>query len=473
MKAVNSGPQSEQYDVVIIGAGLSGLAAGIRLAHFERRVCILERHSRVGGLNSFFLRGPHLLDTGLHAMTNYAAPRDKRAPLNRLLRQLRLPYDLLELRPQRFSTIRFPDVELRFTNEFAVFEAAVAEAFPKHFAGFRRLVDTILRFDAYSLFPEQLSTREVCAAHIEDPRLIDMLLCPIMFYGNAAEHDMDFALFCVLFRSVFFEGLSRPAGGMRPVLEHLARRFREGGGELVTGCGVRSIEVRDGRVATVVLDDGARLGTETVLSCAGYVETLSLCAPPPPEAETWPRGRLSVVELIVGLDRPASELGFTPSTLFWSDNRVLHYACPGAPVDRAGGVVCAPENFAGTGTEPDVMPTVRLSTLANPEYWFGLSADAYREAKAETLEAQMAVLERFVPDVRPHTVFTDLMTPCTIRRFTGHVNGALYGSPRKVRDGSTPIEGLFVCGSDQGFLGIVGSLLSGVSIANYRVLQRG
>ncbi|MCU0871951.1 MAG: hypothetical protein MUE50_06360, partial [Pirellulaceae bacterium] len=28
---------------------MSGLAAGIRLAHYEQRVCILERHNTIGG----------------------------------------------------------------------------------------------------------------------------------------------------------------------------------------------------------------------------------------------------------------------------------------------------------------------------------------------------------------------------------------------------------------------------------------
>ncbi len=32
------------YDTIIIGAGLSGLAAGIRLAYYDKRVCVLERH---------------------------------------------------------------------------------------------------------------------------------------------------------------------------------------------------------------------------------------------------------------------------------------------------------------------------------------------------------------------------------------------------------------------------------------------
>ena len=59
------------YDAVIVGAGMSGLAAGIRLAQYDRNVCILEKHSMIGGLNSFYRRNGRNYDVGLHAMTNY------------------------------------------------------------------------------------------------------------------------------------------------------------------------------------------------------------------------------------------------------------------------------------------------------------------------------------------------------------------------------------------------------------------
>ena len=62
------------YDVVIIGAGLSGLAAGIRLAHFGQKVLIVEAHSVCGGLNSYYVRNGRTLNVGLHAMTNFAEP---------------------------------------------------------------------------------------------------------------------------------------------------------------------------------------------------------------------------------------------------------------------------------------------------------------------------------------------------------------------------------------------------------------
>ena len=37
------------YDTIIIGAGMSGLAAGIRLAHFGQRVCISSGTARSAG----------------------------------------------------------------------------------------------------------------------------------------------------------------------------------------------------------------------------------------------------------------------------------------------------------------------------------------------------------------------------------------------------------------------------------------
>ena len=77
-----------RYDTVIIGAGMSGLAAGVRLAYYEKSVCILERHTTIGGLNSFYRLRNRNYDVGLHAVTNYAEPGTKQGPLSKLLRQL-------------------------------------------------------------------------------------------------------------------------------------------------------------------------------------------------------------------------------------------------------------------------------------------------------------------------------------------------------------------------------------------------
>ena len=103
------------YDTIIIGAGMSGLAAGIRLAYYDQRVCLLERHYTIGGLNSFYrLRGRDY-DVGLHALTNFTPKGAKTGPLARLLRQLRLKWDDFAIAPQLGSQIAFPSArsELR------------------------------------------------------------------------------------------------------------------------------------------------------------------------------------------------------------------------------------------------------------------------------------------------------------------------------------------------------------------------
>jgi hypothetical protein len=60
----------------------------------------------------------------------------------------------------------------------------------------------------------------------------------------------------------------------------------------------------------------------------------------------------------------------------------------------------------------------------------------------------------------------------TIERFTAKAWGAVYGSPIKQKDGRTPYANLFIAGTDQGYLGIVGAMLSGVTIVNQHLLRQ-
>ena len=81
MSAPAGATSGEHFDAVVIGAGLSGLAAGIRIAMYGKRVAVCEKHYLWGGLNSFYKRGGRLFDTGLHALTNFVDRRVSGKPL--------------------------------------------------------------------------------------------------------------------------------------------------------------------------------------------------------------------------------------------------------------------------------------------------------------------------------------------------------------------------------------------------------
>lgn len=460
------------YDTIIIGAGLSGLAAGIRLAYYEQRVCILERHYTIGGLNSFYrLRGRDY-DVGLHAVTNYAARGDKKGPLAKLLRQLRLAWEDFALAPQLGSTIAFPGVRLDFDNDIRLLESEVGRAFPREKDNFQRLLSQIVDYDDLNQDVFELSARQILANTLSDPLLIEMLLCPAMWYGNAREDDMDWGQFCIMFRALYLEGMGRPYAGIRLILKNLVRKFRALGGELKLRSGVSRIQVEDGRASGVVLDSGEELTGQRVLSSAGAVETLRLCGRAG-EPNTPRPGQLSFVESLSVLDRQPQSLGCDRTVVFFNDSERFHWRRPAERLcDARTGVICSPNNFAyGADDGPLADNLIRITALADFDRWRTLTEDEYRLEKLRWYDTLAASAVRFVPEFRSRVIDTDMFTPTTIRRFTGHENGAIYGAPHKQLDGTTSVQNLYLCGTDQGYLGIVGSLISGVAMANRHCLQ--
>ena len=477
----------EHYDVVIIGAGLSGLAAGIRLAHFGKRVCVFERHNAAGGLNRFYSIAGRKYDVGLHAVTNYVPPGVKGTALGRILRQLRLDRDEIGLCEQHQSRIAFGprgQLALRFNNEFGVFESEVNRVFPSQSDGFRVLVQRI-RDTTFSPEAPALSAREVIGATIADPILTDMLLCVPFYYGSAQENDIDFAQFAMLFQAVLLEGLARPFDGIRPILRLLLDKYRAAGGERRMKCGVSRLVARNGRVAAVVLDTGEEIEADQVLSSIGSVETEALLAPEgggapmltQPPGRPVP-GRVSFVETMMVYDREPAQLGWgDDTTVFFNDTERLDYSVPEGQVDVRSGVLCIPNNFNFGPQRRLPEGIVRITCLANYDRWAGLPEETYIADKGRWFGRIQASARRFMaqkesPESAAAVLATDMFTPRTVERFTGHRNGAIYGSPKKNPSGKTALANLYLCGTDQGLLGIVGSILSGITMANRHILSR-
>ena len=467
-----------RYDAVIIGAGMSGLTAGIRLAMFDKKVCVIERHSVCGGLNSFYKKGGRLFDVGLHAMTNFTSKgaeqkQGKRGPLATVCRQLRIDIAQLQLRPQYYSTIRFPSARLQFTNDLSAFEYEIASSFPQDIDGFRKLVGLVAEHDDGSLTPQAASARDVLRSCIRSDLLIDMILCPLLFYGSARAHDMDFNQFVIMFKAIYIDGFARPDGGVRHIIRLLRKRYLALGGQLTIKNGVARLQPKTGGGVMVHLDKGDTIESDCVISSAGAVETMKLLGQSSGNKQAAAAGKMTFVETIFCLDTEPRDLDIGATITFFSHEDAFRYAPANELVDYQSGILCAPNNF-----DTDVAlkeGVLRLTNIASYSDWAAVMKkgdDAYREEKARTIESQLACLQGIVPEFASHVVYTDSFTPLTIKRFTGHVNGAVYGSPVKRLDGDIAQRDVFLCGTDQGYLGIVGAMLSGILIANRHVLRR-
>ena len=285
-----------KYDVIILGAGLSGLAAGIRLAYYNKKVCIVEKHIEIGGLNSFYQIKNRWFDVGLHAMTNYSPKGVRSSPLGKLLKQLRFKHDEFQLCQQKESEIRFPGVSLRFSNDFELLKQEIVENFPKQIDGFNRLTQKILEHNDLSLKNDFLSSRSILREFLTEPKLAEMLFCPLMFYGNPQEEDMDFTQFVIMFKAIFLEGFAKPIGGMRHILNLLVNKYKNYGGELKLGKAVKSLNIANKKITSVTLAKDEELQAETIISSIGYSETMRLCKPENFVKNSLKDGEISFIE---------------------------------------------------------------------------------------------------------------------------------------------------------------------------------
>lgn len=454
---------------------MSGLAAAIRLARFDRPTIILEKHSRPGGLNSFYYRQGRLFETGLHAMTNYADPEERFAPLNRLFRQLKLSRKAFQTHEQIGSEIRFPSQRLRFTNDLSCLHDEIGAKFPNSSAGFARLTAFVKQYDPFTKRP-WLSARQHLNSLLPDPLLIEMLLCPLMIYGNSQEDDMDLAQFVIMFQAVFLEGFFRPSGTILDFLDLLVAHYQGLGGELRFKAGVASLLIDGDQVLGVRLENGQEILAETVISTIGAVGTMALL----PDSLSGKRddyiGQLSFVESIYLLP-PAALTGIQhdATCIFFSERDEFIYRRPLEAIDLAVGVINFPANFQGLPARDPVQ--VRVTHPANYEIFRQANQGAvktrsnqYLAMKKEWQQRSLTKVCKMVGNFSQNIVYEDTFTPLTIEHYSGKAAGAVYGSPLKIKDGLTHYRNLLLAGTDQGFLGIVGAMLSGVTIVNQHIL---
>ena len=470
-----------KYPLLIIGGGLSGLAAGIRFARFGQKVLILEKHSKIGGLNSYYHRKGRLLETGLHAVSNFAPPEDKHAPLNRLLRQLKIPRRNLVLHEQYSSEILFPDrASLCFSNDFSLLLKQITKSFPNSAKQFEKMVAELDQYDPFLPRPK-ISAREFVSSFLQDRLLVEMLFCPLMFYGASQEDDMDLSQFVILFRAILQEGFFRPDGTIKDLLDLLLTHYKSFGGEIELTVGVKEILTENNKVSGVRTAAGEVILCESLISTAGVPETKKLF-PTSDTAATFSKldgnqisGRLSFIESIYLLDKSACEsLPKDRTIIFFNLSEKFSYHRPDDAVDLNSGVICFPGKFQGNKEEDIVQ--LRVTHIANYDKWLHAynndDKTLYPAMKPQWVEKSKKVIGKIIGNYSENIVYEDSFTPVTIERYTSRSQGAVYGSPEKIKDGKTNFENLYIAGTDQGYLGIVGSMLSGVTMVNQHILNK-
>jgi len=112
----------EQYDVIVIGAGIAGLTSAAYLAQSGVHVLVCEQSAQVGGYFNSFRRDGYLFDGGIKAIENAGIMRPTLAQLKLLDRVKLVPSPVALITQSSVQPIRSPaDIDQYFFSMMALF----------------------------------------------------------------------------------------------------------------------------------------------------------------------------------------------------------------------------------------------------------------------------------------------------------------------------------------------------------------
>lgn len=458
-------------DHLVIGAGPSGLACALRLALSGAKVALVEKHTKIGGLNSFYAKSFEKngeksrieLDVGLHALTNYSDANNKSATLNKLFRSLRINRHQLELCQQSFSWIKYGDSKLTFTNDIKQLTDSIVESYPSEalsWNNFLHYVKDYNEFDANQV--NYTSAKSELNKFFQNNDFIQHILFPVLAYGSPWEDDMDFNLFICIFRSMFLEGLCRPKGGIRAWWSALTENMEKFSVQMLLGESVQKIQdIESGEI--IVTTSKREIIAQQVFTSAGLIETQELLDEKTNfKSQTSPLG---FIELMVIFDKDFSLNKELPTLGFYAKDKKKYYHATKESINTDMAIYCFPSRYQGE--QKNCQGMVRITCMTNPLLWFAYSAEEYKEEKNKIKQKMLEQLfEDFAYFKDLKIIFTDIFTPKTIHKYSWHHHGSLYGAKLKIKEGTLTNKKIIYIGADQGYPGITGSMLSGVSMAN-------
>ncbi|QYK39977.1 MAG: phytoene desaturase [Paracoccaceae bacterium] len=286
---LNDTPQdptdSPQPRAAVIGAGMGGLAAAMRLTAKGYAVTVVDRLDRVGGRGSSITRGGHRFDLGPTIVTVPQGLRDLWAAVGR-------DFDAdVDLRPMNpFYRILWPDGS-HFTarQDTAAMRAEVSRLSPGDLAGYDRFLrDSEARYwfgyedlgrrpmhafrDLLKALPRfgwhraDRSVYDHAARRVTDERLRFALSFHPLFIGGDPFNVTSMYILVNHLEKAF--GVHYAMGGVQAIAAAMAHAVTDQGGRVILDAEVDEVLVAGGRARGLRLVDGRVIPADVVVSNA-------------------------------------------------------------------------------------------------------------------------------------------------------------------------------------------------------------
>lgn len=329
----------KQKSVIVIGAGIGGMAAATHLARRGLDVTVLEKNSRPGGRCDQFSREGHTFDTG---PTLLVMPLLYEAEFSSLGASMHGILDLQRVDPT-YHLVFEDGSRLALTSDMKSLQEQLDAFEPGSFQGLLRYMQEGHRH--YHLGIEKLVNRDFrkaadffklehlpllyqlkplanhyrnMSAYFDDPRLKAAFTFQDVYMGLSPFEAP--ATFSMMPYTELAHGVWYPKGGMYSIVEALMELARGAGVEFEFNASVERIDVNGTQARGVVLTDGRHLRADAVLANADLPYVYNELLPGDGESKRLARKRFScsVISFFWGVDTPYPKL--PAHTLFLADD---------------------------------------------------------------------------------------------------------------------------------------------------------
>ncbi|KPK43034.1 MAG: hypothetical protein AMJ78_00280 [Omnitrophica WOR_2 bacterium SM23_29] len=425
------GLKKDEYDVVIIGAGIGGLVCGCYLAKAGMKVLIVEQHSSPGGYCTSFKRKGFIFDSAVH----YLGSLREKGQLRKIYNELGLNKKVEILRNDPSDMFIFTGNKIRIRNDPEATISEFQENFKKEALNIKKFFDFIYKSDFTELFIKLKNKvfKDILDDYFKDFKLKSILGLLLGNIGLPPSRASALSS-AILYREFILDGGYYPKGGIQAFPNALVEQFKEFGGKIILGKKVETIIVKNQTVKGVGVNKDDFIQSRVVVSNGDATQTFLKL--------------IGKKHLPLKFRNKVESLEISPSASIVYLGLNKNYS--GVLKDRCSWWLYTTDSFDLEKMYSDLnrkdkpysndivfctFPCSRDQSLSPPNSECilliilskGMNKEFWQNNKYSLAESLIKKVENFIPNLSKSIVIKEVATPLTLNRYTLNKDGASYG----------------------------------------------
>ncbi|MCG8697937.1 MAG: NAD(P)/FAD-dependent oxidoreductase, partial [Bacteroidales bacterium] len=478
-----------EFDVVIIGSGIGGLACGNILSNFGYNVCVIEKHFQIGGCLQTFRRNGELFDTGIH----YIGSMNEGQVLNRILKYLKVTDTVAfhKLDEEGFDVIHYGDKEYQFAMGLDNFAEKMSTYFPneageiKNYVNYvRNTCDQLPLLNLSSDKPEETAIYNLISnssfdkiKKITPNKNLQQVLTALNCLHGGRKNETSHYMHSVINKH-YIEGAYKIVGGSHQVAMVMGRNIKNNGGRIVIKKEVTKLHVDDkGSIKCAETDDGTKFFAKKFISAIHPVHTLNLVGREHFRKSYWNKihnlkNSPSFFDVYIILkDNQVPYINHNIYKFYsedsWAVDQLDHH-------DQIRDWILYP-HLSKPGQK--YIKSLSLIKIMKYDFWkkwentfIDNRGAEYEELKQKIAESMIQDVDEVMPGFKAAVESYFTATPLTLRDYTGSPEGGMYGVSRNCQKAlesyifpRTKIDNLFLSGQNLNLHGMLGVFINALA----------